>query len=115
MPTDAEGLTIERIRQINGDAEFCQEFLDEVELTDDDLIGEVNDGWSVTQTMLLYERGAGSAGGGARPRAPGCGPTCSSSSTRSTASTTPRSATSSPASTSTTSSGRRSVGGCWPS
>ena len=63
VPTDAPGLTIERIRQINGDAEFCQEFLDEVELTDDDRIGEVNAGWSVTQTMLLHERGAGSAGG----------------------------------------------------
>jgi len=65
VPTDADGLTIERIRQINDDSEFCQEFLDGVELTDDDLIGEVNAGWSVTQTMLLYERGAGSAGGGA--------------------------------------------------
>jgi alkylation response protein AidB-like acyl-CoA dehydrogenase len=65
VPTDARGLTIERIRQINDDSEFCQEFLDEVELTDDDVIGEVDAGWSVTQTMLLYERGAGSAGGGA--------------------------------------------------
>jgi alkylation response protein AidB-like acyl-CoA dehydrogenase len=64
VPTDADGVTIERIRQINGDSEFCQEFLDGVELTDDDVIGEVNAGWSVTQTMLLYERGAGSAGGG---------------------------------------------------
>ena len=65
VPTDAKGLTIERIRQINDDSEFCQEFLDEVELTDADIIGEVDAGWSVTQTMLLYERGAGSAGGGA--------------------------------------------------
>jgi alkylation response protein AidB-like acyl-CoA dehydrogenase len=64
VPTDAPGLTIERIRQINGDAEFCQEYLDEVEIADADRIGEVNDGWNVTQTMLLYERGAGSAGGG---------------------------------------------------
>ena len=28
-------------------------------VTDDDLIGEVNRGWTVTQTMLVYERGAG--------------------------------------------------------
>ena len=63
VPVDAPGLTIERIRQINGDAEFCQEYLDEVELSDDDVIGEVDAGWSVTQTMLLHERGAGSAGG----------------------------------------------------
>ena len=52
-------MTINQIRQINGDAEFCEEFLDEVEVTDDDLIGEVNKGWAVTQTMLVYERGAG--------------------------------------------------------
>lgn len=59
IPCDAKGVTINQIRQINGDAEFCEEFLDEVEVTDDDLIGEVNKGWAVTQTMLVYERGAG--------------------------------------------------------
>jgi alkylation response protein AidB-like acyl-CoA dehydrogenase len=59
IPTDAKGVTIRQIRQINGSAEFCEEFLDEVEVTDDDIIGEVNRGWSVTQTMLVYERGAG--------------------------------------------------------
>lgn len=68
MPTDAEGVTINQIRQINGNAEFCEEFLDEVEVTDDDVIGEVNRGWSVTQTMLVYERGAGEMG--ATPREP---------------------------------------------
>ncbi len=59
VPTDAEGVTVRRITQINGDAEFCEEFLDDVIVTDDDLIGEVNHGWAVTQTMLVYERGAG--------------------------------------------------------
>jgi alkylation response protein AidB-like acyl-CoA dehydrogenase len=59
VPTDAPGVTIERIRQINGNAEFCQEFFTDVELSDNDVIGSVNNGWTVTQTMLLYERGAG--------------------------------------------------------
>ena len=68
VPADAPGLAIERIRQINGDSEFCQEFLDDVELTDADVIGEVDQGWAVTQTMLLYERGAGSAGASRRSR-----------------------------------------------
>ncbi len=63
VPTDAPGVTVERIRQINGNSEFCQEFFSDVELTDDDVIGEVNDGWTVTQTMLLYERGGGTARG----------------------------------------------------
>jgi alkylation response protein AidB-like acyl-CoA dehydrogenase len=62
VPTNAKGVTIRQIRQINGNAEFCEEFLDEVEVTDADIIGEVNRGWAVTQTMLVYERGAGEMG-----------------------------------------------------
>jgi alkylation response protein AidB-like acyl-CoA dehydrogenase len=59
VPTDAAGVTVRQITQINGNAEFCEEFLDDVIVTDDDIIGEVNRGWAVTQTMLVYERGAG--------------------------------------------------------
>jgi alkylation response protein AidB-like acyl-CoA dehydrogenase len=70
VPTNADGLTIRPITQINGDAEFCEEFLDEVVVTDEHLIGEVNHGWTVTQTMLVYERGAGESNSAMRePRA----------------------------------------------
>src|SRR3954447_11925624 len=62
VPTDAEGVTVNQITQINGNAEFCEEFLDDVIVTDADVIGEVNRGWTVTQTMLVYERGAGESG-----------------------------------------------------
>jgi alkylation response protein AidB-like acyl-CoA dehydrogenase len=58
VPTNADGVTIRPIKQINGDAEFCEVFFDNVELTDDDLIGQVDDGWAVTQTMLVFEREA---------------------------------------------------------
>ena len=68
VPTDAEGVTVNQITQINGNAEFCEEFLDDVIVTDDDLIGEVNHGWAVTQTMLVYERGAGESNVGSRGR-----------------------------------------------
>jgi alkylation response protein AidB-like acyl-CoA dehydrogenase len=57
VPATAPGLTIRPIKEINGDAEFCEEFFDGVEVTDDDIIGEVDQGWSVTQTMLVFERG----------------------------------------------------------
>jgi alkylation response protein AidB-like acyl-CoA dehydrogenase len=72
---DAPGVTIQPIREINGDTEFCQEFFDDVELGADDVIGEVNHGWTVAQTMLVYERGVGSASTlprpvGRRPLAP---------------------------------------------
>jgi alkylation response protein AidB-like acyl-CoA dehydrogenase len=57
--TDAPGVTVQPIRMINGDAEFCQEFFDDVELTDDDVIGDIDLGWTVAQTMLVFERGGG--------------------------------------------------------
>ena len=62
VPTTAKGLTVRPIMQINGGAGFCEEFLDDVEVADGDIIGEVNHGWSVAQTMLVYERGAGESG-----------------------------------------------------
>ncbi|WP_241840188.1 acyl-CoA dehydrogenase family protein [Frankia sp. CcI49] len=64
VPIGAKGVTVRRIRQITGDAEFCEEFFDNVELTDDDVIGDVNDGWTVAQTMLMFERGGGLSHGG---------------------------------------------------
>src|SRR4051794_21683741 len=59
VPLDAKGVTVQPIKEISGEADFCQEFLDEVELTDDDVIGDVNQGWSVAQTMLVFERNSG--------------------------------------------------------
>ena len=61
VPTTAPGVTVQPIPEINGDAEFCQEFFDDVELTDDDVIGDVDQGWRVAQTMLVFERGGGSS------------------------------------------------------
>jgi alkylation response protein AidB-like acyl-CoA dehydrogenase len=62
LPTHAAGVTVRPILQINGGTGFCESFLDDVVVGDDDVIGDVNQGWSVTQTMLVYERGAGDAG-----------------------------------------------------
>ncbi|GAA0998104.1 acyl-CoA dehydrogenase family protein [Acrocarpospora macrocephala] len=59
IPTDAAGVTIQKITQIDGNAGFCQEFLDDVIVTDDDMLGELGQGWTVAQTMLVYERGGG--------------------------------------------------------
>jgi alkylation response protein AidB-like acyl-CoA dehydrogenase len=62
VSTHAPGVTVRPIRQINGASGFCESFIDDVVVTDDELIGEVNQGWSVAQTMLVYERGAGDSG-----------------------------------------------------
>jgi alkylation response protein AidB-like acyl-CoA dehydrogenase len=66
VPCDAKGVTVEPIKEINGDIEFCQEFFDDVELTDDDMIGNLHDGWNVARTMLVHERG-GSTGPSSMP------------------------------------------------
>jgi alkylation response protein AidB-like acyl-CoA dehydrogenase len=59
VPLRAEGVTVHPIREITGGAEFCQEFLDGVRVGADEVIGEVDQGWTVAQTMLMTERGAG--------------------------------------------------------
>ncbi|MGE0878276.1 MAG: acyl-CoA dehydrogenase family protein [Acidimicrobiia bacterium] len=62
VPTNAKGLEILPIREINGNTGFCQEFFDDVVIPDLHRVGDVNQGWTVTQTMLAYERGAGREG-----------------------------------------------------
>lgn len=59
VPMNATGLTVRRILQIDGSAGFCEEFLDDVVVGQDAIIGGLNEGWAVAQTMLVYERGAG--------------------------------------------------------
>ncbi|BCP08111.1 MULTISPECIES: acyl-CoA dehydrogenase family protein [Mycobacterium avium complex (MAC)] len=58
VPLDAPGLTLRRIRQVNGSAEFCEEFLDDVELSDAHVVGEVGGGWAVASRQLFHERRA---------------------------------------------------------
>ena len=58
VPVDAPGVTLRVIRQINGGADFCEEFFDDVVIPDAERIGEVDHGWTVARTMLVYERGA---------------------------------------------------------
>jgi len=68
VPTSAKGVTIRPIVLVDGNAGFCEETLDDVVVTDQDIIGQVNDGWSVAQTMLVYERRAGEGFSIAEPR-----------------------------------------------
>jgi alkylation response protein AidB-like acyl-CoA dehydrogenase len=57
VPVHAEGITMRVIRQINGGADFCEEFFDDVVIPDAERIGEVNQGWTVARAMLVFERG----------------------------------------------------------
>ncbi|MEV5647063.1 acyl-CoA dehydrogenase family protein [Nocardia sp. NPDC052254] len=62
VPVNSPGLTIQRITQVDGSTEFCQEFFDDVFVPADAIVGEVNDGWTVASRLLLHERNA--VGGG---------------------------------------------------
>src|SRR5262249_32115673 len=53
------GITIRPLKMITGTSEFNQEFFDDVLVGADDVVGEVNGGWSVALTLLTYERGGG--------------------------------------------------------
>jgi alkylation response protein AidB-like acyl-CoA dehydrogenase len=67
VPTDAPGITIRPLRQITGDAEFNEVFLDGVTLGDDQRVGERGEGWRVAVTMLSFERLAVGSGHLATP------------------------------------------------
>ena len=70
VPMDAEGVTVRGLRQITGDAEFNEVFLDDVFLDDDQVVGGVGNGWGTALTTLMFERltiGFGSEGLGYRP------------------------------------------------
>jgi alkylation response protein AidB-like acyl-CoA dehydrogenase len=52
------GITIKQIKHVDGTEEFCQEFFDDVPIPVDDILGQVNDGWSVASRLLSHEREA---------------------------------------------------------
>ena len=62
VPIKSPGITLRRIKQVNGSVEFCEEFFDNLELGDDAVVGEVNEGWHVASRQLYHERRA--VGGG---------------------------------------------------
>jgi alkylation response protein AidB-like acyl-CoA dehydrogenase len=78
VPIKHPGITLRRITQLNGSTEFCEEFLDGVDVGDDAVVGKVNEGWAVASRQLYHERravgmgsefasGSGSEGGRATP------------------------------------------------
>jgi alkylation response protein AidB-like acyl-CoA dehydrogenase len=56
VPLRHPGITINRIRQVNGSVEFCEEFLDDVDIGDDAVVGEPGKGWDVATRQLYHER-----------------------------------------------------------
>lgn len=52
----SKGVSTTPIQLISGDSEFCQTFFDNVEVPKGNLVGELNQGWSVAKALLKHER-----------------------------------------------------------
>jgi alkylation response protein AidB-like acyl-CoA dehydrogenase len=57
MDMKAPGVTVRPIHQIQGDEEFAEIFLDNVEIPVTERVGEENKGWAVANATLASERG----------------------------------------------------------
>ncbi len=51
------GIAVRPLRQMSGDAEFSEVYLDAVEVPEDCVLGRVDGGWDVAITTLMFERG----------------------------------------------------------
>jgi len=51
------GITIRPLKQMTGSEEFNEVFLENVRISADSLVGELNRGWEIAQTTLAHERG----------------------------------------------------------
>ncbi len=60
LEMDQPGVTVKPIRLISGNSPFCETFLDNAVARRDDLVGELNKGWTVGKRLLQYERSASS-------------------------------------------------------
>ena len=67
MPMHQPGVTVRPLRQMTGDAEFCEVFFDEARVDDSMILGEEGEGWRVAVSVLLSERQAVSGSGAALP------------------------------------------------
>ncbi len=51
------GVEVRRIRQMTGGGEFCEIFLTNAEVEEQDMVGETGAGWKIAMTVFGFERG----------------------------------------------------------
>ncbi len=70
LPMDQPGVTVRPIALLSGSSPFCETFFDDAIASKEDLIGPLNDGWTVGKRLLQHERSGqgGLSVSSARPR-----------------------------------------------
>jgi alkylation response protein AidB-like acyl-CoA dehydrogenase len=58
VPMNSPGITVVPLRLTDGSQDFCQEYIEDVSIPADFVIGDVNDGWRVATTLMMNERTA---------------------------------------------------------
>ena len=53
---ETEGVSTKPISLISGASPFCETFFDDVKVPAENLIGQVNDGWTIAKRLLQHER-----------------------------------------------------------
>ena len=62
----APGIDVRPIESMDREREFCEVFYDDVKIPLSNVVGEVNDGWSVAMSTLSFERGTAFTAGQVR-------------------------------------------------
>lgn len=69
LTMDQPGVETRPIKLISGSSPFCETYFNDALAEKKDLLGDLNDGWSVVKRLLQHERQSqtGNRGGGAKP------------------------------------------------
>jgi alkylation response protein AidB-like acyl-CoA dehydrogenase len=64
FPMDQPGVRTRPLKLITGDSPFCEMFFDDAIADKDELLGDLNDGWSLGKRLLQHERQSQTGEGG---------------------------------------------------
>ena len=64
FPMDQPGVRTRPVKLISGDSPFCEMFFDDAKAEKDELLGDLNDGWSLGKRLLQHERQSQTGEGG---------------------------------------------------
>ena len=67
---DQPGVSVKPIKLISGLSPFCETFFEDARALKSNVVGRVNEGWTVAKRLLQYERTMIGGGDGGNPRTP---------------------------------------------